>query len=358
MDNCFQVLRYRKSGRDEVFAFLHKVYAPSDSKRLISQWNWKYDSNPFNRCSEPYILLLENNHNIIGMLGAMPLRVSIRGKEHWVTNSCDLIVDPNYLGQKLSQRLISQFIEDHPMRFSWLNEISKHVSDPLLTSQYFRLHFLIKLLNISQVLSKMTGYHKISRWIGLLMAGVRPLIIPFHSWTSPEGITITLMETLDERADSLWQRVCRDYPVLVVRDRSYLNWRFFNRPDAQYAVFAAQKYDDLIGYLIVRLCERAGVLCGHLVDFMIEGKDPLPFELLVNKAIDYLRSQHAEAIICLASSSLYRHVLYRQFFFPWRFKTRGYFRPRVDFPEQALQVFRNPRLWYLTMGDGDLEMAF
>lgn len=358
MSNSFQILRYRKSDRDEVFAFLRKVYSPLDYNRLISQWDWKYDNNPFNQYPEPDILVLKDTDKIIGMEGAMPLRVSIYGKEHWATNSCDLVIDPNYRGQRLSQQLIGQYIGDHPINFSWLNEISKYVSDPFLTSQYFRLRFFIKLLDVSQVLSKMIGHPKISRWFGLLVAGVRPLIIPFHRRISSDKITITQMGIFDERVDSLWRRVCSDHPVLVVRDRSYLNWRFICRPDARYIIFAAIKGDDLVGFLTLRLCERAGFSLGYLVDFMTEGKDSLPFELLVNGAIDYSRSQHAEIIISLLTTPLYRHVLYRQGFFPWRFGTQGFFRPRVDLPDQALQVFRNPRLWYLTMGDGDLEMSF
>lgn len=288
----------------------------------------------------------------------MPLRVSTRGKEHWITNSCDFIIDPNYRGQRLSQRLHGQYFGDHAIRFAWLNEISKHVTDSLLTSQDFRLRFLIKILDVSHLLSKMTGHHNISRWIGLLMARIKPFIRPFRRRYPSQEIAITQIGIFDERVDSLWQRVRNDHPVIVVRDRPYLNWRFFNRPDAQYTVLSATKRDDLIGYLILRLRERAGVQCGYLVDFMMDEKDPLPFESLVNEAIDYLRSQHAEIIISLATMPFYRHVLYRQGFFPWRFRTRGYFRSHVDLPDQALQVFQNPRLWYLTMGDGDLEMSF
>jgi hypothetical protein len=77
MKNHFQIQHYRKSDRDEVFAFLRKVYSPLDYNRLISQWDWKYDNNPFNQYPEPDILVLKDTDKIIGMEGAMPLRVSI-----------------------------------------------------------------------------------------------------------------------------------------------------------------------------------------------------------------------------------------------------------------------------------------
>lgn len=358
MKKPFQVRRYRKSDKEEVFAFLRESYSSADYNRLASQWDWKYDDNPFNRYSEPYILLLKVNDKITGMLGGIPLRVSNHGKEHWVTNTCDLMINPTYRGQRLSQELIGQYLEDHPIRFSWLNEISKHISDPLVISQYFDLRFLIKLLDAKQIIFKMTGHNRISRWVALWMSKIKPLIPPFSRRYPSKGITVTQIETFDERVDLLWKRVRQDHPVIIVRDRSYLNWRFSARPDAQYTILSAMKGDALIGYLILRLCERAGIQCGYLVDFMTEAKNPLPFKLLVDEAIDYMRNQHAGIMISLSTMRFYRRLLYRRGFFPWRFERRGYFRPSTSHLDHTLKDFRNPWLWHLTMGDGDLEMSF
>ena len=40
---------------------------------------------------------------------------------------------------------------------------------------------------------------------------------------------------------------------------------------------------------------------------------------------------------------------------PWG--ARGYIRGRIRLPDSALQVFGDVRQWFLTMGDGDLEMS-
>ena len=60
MRDTFQVLPYKKSDRKEVFRFLRAVHPATHSDRIIHQWYWKYDANPFNRHEEPYILLLRD----------------------------------------------------------------------------------------------------------------------------------------------------------------------------------------------------------------------------------------------------------------------------------------------------------
>jgi hypothetical protein len=356
MSNSFQILRYRKSDRDEVFAFLRQVYPRVDSDRLINQWDWKYDANPFNGNGEPYILLLKNGTNIIGMLGTISLRVSIHGKEHWVKNSCDFIIQPEYRGQKLSRWMVSQYAADNPMGIGWLNEISQRVSASSTTSQFVRQTFLVKLLNFSQIFYKITGNRLFSRWSDLVIAVTRPLIRPLRRRSYSAGITIAQVVNFDRSVDSLWQQVCRDYPVIVVRDQSYLNWRFVYRPDAQYTMLTATKGADLVGYLVLRLSEKAGLRCGYLVDFLVDSRSPSLLVLLLDKAIEYLRHEHTAIIFCLAVTPFYRYSFYRQGFFPWRWK-RGYFSPRVDLTDPDLQVFVDLRQWYLTMGDGDLEMS-
>ena len=356
-DNSFRLLRYRKSDRDEVFTFLQAVHSPTTSNRLIHQWDWKYDANPFNRHAEPYILLLRDGARIIGMIGAISFRVSIGGKEQWVASGCDLVVHPDYRGQGLARRIIRQAMADHPMWFVWLNEISHRALAPLSVSRSARIIPLVKPLDFSQIFWRVAGYRLLCRWGGFPAASARHLIRPLCKQSTPAGVAITQVVAFDRRSDALWQRVCRDYPVMVVRDQHYLNWRFVCRPDAKYTLLVATRGSDLVGYLVLRATERAGLPWGYLVDFLVEGRSSSLLALLVREAVECLRWERVAAISCLATAPSYRRTLYRQGFYPWYWGPRGYFHPYVDSPDPASQVFLDARQWFLTMGDGDLEMS-
>ena len=49
MPDQFRIVRYRAEDRERVLRFIGAVRSPQLAERLVRQWNWKYDANPFNR---------------------------------------------------------------------------------------------------------------------------------------------------------------------------------------------------------------------------------------------------------------------------------------------------------------------
>ncbi len=145
---------------------------------------------------------------------------------------------------------------------------------------------------------------------------------------------------------------------MVVRDQRYLGWRFDSRPDAKYTLLMATRGSDLVGYLVLRLAEVAGVRLGYLVDFLVEHKSSSLLAFLVEEAVEHLRHGSAAAIICRVNTTPYRRMFYRHGFYPWRWGAPGFFHPHVGLPDPTLQDFGDVRQWFLTLGDGDLEMSF
>ena len=363
MDNI-RLHRYKKSDREEVFTFLGLAYPDTVRNRLIKQWDWKYDSNPFNYDLEPYIILAKKGNKIVGMMGDIPLRVSICGEIYWITNGSDLAVHPDHRRQGLAKNIIEQNMIDHPLNISWLNKISRRAVSTLSTYYCHRLSNWVKIINYSKVFRQMTGKNLSPRWCDLFASGINKITRPLKRPQSSSDITIARMTNFDERAYDLWQKIQGDYPVLIVRDLQYLKWRYLDRPDVSYIMIAATKGTDLAGYMIFRLGEKRGMQIGYLVDFLVEGKSPLVFSLLVEKAVSCLIKESADVISCQTTTGFGRWVLYRHGFYPWRWGTSGYFYSRVHMPDQTpplpqyAKIFGDVRQWYITMGDGDLELSF
>lgn len=338
--NRFHLSRYKKSEREEVFAFLQTVYPKVKYDRLMKQWKWKYDENPFNFSDDPYLLMLREGSQIIGMMGAIPLCLSVNGKKHWAACSCDLIVHPTYRGQKLSRVIIRQYYSDHPTTFAWINKISERAGKPLTTSQSLRIVPLVKPLLLNLPLRKNAESHLLDRQ------------------GTEEEVTITQLLSVDHRFDSLWEQVPQNEIVIVFRDQAYLKWRFSSRPDARYILLAATRGSRFAGYLILRVAEKAAFRLGYLVDFLVERDSSSILGLLIEEATAYLKQEAVVAIFCLATNFSYHHLFGQQGFYPWYLMAPRRFHPRVALPDPNLQVIQNPRRWYLTIGDGDLEMSF
>ena len=354
----FQVVRYQRAERDAVFAFLRAAYTPQDAERLIRQWDWKYDANPFNREPEPYILLLKENTRIVGMTGGVPLRVCIDGTVHWVSHTCDWVVHPDYRDRRIARRLMERHRADRSLRFSWQNELSHERSRVHPGTGYLRLTPLVKPIDLGRLVKLVTGSAALGGISGAVAGLAHAVARPLRRSTAAPGITVAPLDTFDTRLDTLWQRVHRDYRVIVVRDRAYLSWRFSQRPDAQYTVFAAMRDCDVSGYLVVRRAESAGERWGYLVDFLVEGRALALFSLLVQHAVQWLRDAGVTAVACTVVMPPYRGALYRHGFCPYPWQRRGYLRTNLGSPDPAVQAFEDPREWFLTMGDGDLETAF
>jgi hypothetical protein len=350
-----QLVRYQKADRQEVFSFLRTVCAPHDSDRLILQWDWKYDGNPFRPDAEPYILLLKDGGQIIGMEGVTRLRAVLAGKEHWVSLGGDLLLHPNYRGRGLAPRIVAQVQADNPLRFSWRNPLS-HRSVGHQPGTSTRMFPLVKPLDFAYVTQRLTG----RRWLGRCAAAVAEsaprLIRARRQQTAVPGVSVVQVDAFDQRFDALAQRASRDYGAMLLRDERYLSWRFINRPDVRYTVLAAQRASDVVGYMVLRsAADDAGVRWGYVVDFLVAERSPSLFSLLLEAAIACLRHDGVKAISCRTPPP-YRRVLYRYGFLPWFWGPPSYF--CVNFMLPDLRVFEDLRQWFVTMGDGDLETSF
>lgn len=341
-----------------MFALLRAAYAAADSERLIRQWDWKYDTNPFNRGADPYVLLLKDGAELIGMLGGLPLRVAIGGREHWASHSCDWIVHPRHRDRGVARRLVLQHRADLLLHFSWENELSHRRSRAFSNTGRARLTPLAKPLDAGYVLQRITSRVVVRRVGAMLANGAQDVFRHLRRPTTIPGIAVGEIDAFDERFDTLWQRVSRDLPVAIVRDRAYLSWRFVRRPDARYTILAATRGAEVAGYLVLRLADRDGARRGYLVDFLVENRSLPVFSLLVERAVKRLGGDGAKVVSCRVINAPYRHRLYRHGFWPLLWGPRGYMRVDCLSTDPAAQDFQDPQRWFVTMGDGDIEMAF
>lgn len=352
-----QVVRYERTDRQQVHEFLKAIQPARDSDLLIRQWHWKYDDNPFNTESRPYIVVLKEDGRIIGLMADLPARVWVRGRiSDWVC-SCDLVVDAEYRGRGLSRLIIRQHMADHLMVFAWMNIASKRAAAPLTGSLSVPIRPLVRLLDLGRVVQGLGGRASLAA-SGRVLTRVTRTLVRFPAPASVAGVTISALATVDDRFDAFWRRASAEGPVMIVRDRAYLDWRFLRRPDATYTILVAARGGDVLGYLVLRRAVRYGMPWGYLVDFLVERESPSIWAMLVREAIARFREDGVALVGCLANRPSYRRSLLRLGFFPWRWGPQGYFHARVDAPDQSLHVARDTQQWLVTMGDGDVEMSF
>src|SRR5262249_46544920 len=121
-----------------------------------------------------------------------------------------------------------------------------------------------------------------------------------------QRLKIAEVDSFDDRVDELWSAVHQDYEVIAIRDLRYLKWRYHLRPDITYRYVVAIENDKLAGYLVFRLGDRGGMLCGYIVDFLVRDHSREVFAALLGFADDAIARDGAKAVICAVAPAEYR----------------------------------------------------
>jgi GNAT superfamily N-acetyltransferase len=414
MEQNFRVGRYRKANRGEVFELLRVAFPAAFVERTILQWDWKYDANPFNREAEnarradqprlsatvravalaadlknldldlpenpaaesdPYCLLLRNAGALVGMIGGLPQQFVIGGGAHWVSDGGDFVVHPQYRGQQLSVRLGKVLAADNLIIQGWSNSAGQRSSRSVIRglrdgtadqqdsseafhSNRMRLLPLFKPIDFRSLAEYLSPNHLVRKAIEGLTGSIDALRRRFIKVPSLPALSITEAEAFDDRIDQLWDRARNDYPVIAVRNRRYLNWRFVSRPDASYRYLFAFRANEIVGYLVFRLADRDGMRCGYVVDYLVENQSTALFSSLLTEAEARMTHDGAKAIICAIAPTRYRSTLWRHGFYAARMATTPSLEAGVHLVDPALKAFIDLEQWFVTMGDGNLELSY
>jgi hypothetical protein len=123
------------------------------------------------------------------------------------------------------------------------------------------------------------------------LAVVDPEPVPFRA-ARPEGFApaavrgyrVRPLAAAGPELDGLWRRARGDYGRLAVRDRRYLEWRYFRRPDVRYLVLGVFRWRRLVGWSV--FCRRDGVLAW--VDALFRRRAAPAASLTVAAAVERL----------------------------------------------------------------------
>jgi hypothetical protein len=165
-------------------------------------------------------------------------------------------------------------------------------------------------------------------------------------------LKFSLIKSFDSRWDRLWRRFSASFSLVVLRDHSYLNWRYFKNPDRKYIVFLISIRNEIKGYLVVREQESFGKKVGHIVDFLMEPQNKKLDNIFINKAIAFLALRGCSSVDAHVSHKRYKDI----------FLDLGFKEEKVDlfmflpFPKLLKKFSRNKNQWFITSGDGDFEM--
>jgi hypothetical protein len=317
-----KIRAYMKGDEKEIMELDARELPSLWNRRTLENWYWKFTgSNP---AGHSFIWVAEHKDHLVGHFAAVPYRLKVFDEELTASHTIGALVD-----RKFQNRGLLKFVGEKLMEELAANNIHYTWGFPNRLAHKFE-----------NVILKYNDLVEFDLWklekANIVATVPNPAIRPVTEF--------------DARFDNLWEICSPDYPVAVVRNRTYLNWRYLKRPDWHYYPFALYEDELLKGYIILKLYREEETLRGHIVDIFGRRDDKATFSALIERATRFFITEGVdEATVLFWGNPVVEEV----------FTEVGFHREKVNQPlilrlntdHKYRDKIRNKSHWYFTMGD-------
>lgn len=343
---------YNPLYKEKVFDLRKAVYNQSFDDE---EWQWKFKFSK--------ILIAVNDEDEVISLRPTIL-VKLKYKDQIIDGgiNVDVMTHPDYRRLGLFSKLVNYSFEKlkadnvslvytFPNRFSFPGYLNK---DKINWTHIESIPLYVKILNTKNVLGNFVKNKKLAE----ILAAPIDLFINKRGNKGYNNISVEKINFFDGEFDILWQNVSDNIKISVVRDCDYLNWRYIERPNYNYQIFAAKNDDILTGYIILREeTELFNMKLGLIVDIL--SADEETTNALLDYAYKKFKKDDIDIMGCLVlRKSLYEDQIKNSGFFkvPKKFSPKEfYFVAKVNEELIDPEIVYNSKNWFLMFGDIDIS---
>jgi len=354
--NTWQIAAYRPDLASSVLD-LHKRVWPHAEISDTTYHNWQYQENPAG-LSLSSLALDTSTGRVIGEFGAVPVRVVIDGEERLAAIALNVATDPANQRQGVFAALGAgshDLMAKHDVALAFAMPNANSFPGFLSRLGYSfvgDVPFLVRPVNTARLAQSRLGVPLLPS----LAALAAKLLFPALPNAPREvtGVEVGQVAAFDEAFDALWKRLRNRQRVMLVRDASYLEWRYLRIPLREYSCFAAVAGGELAGYVVLRIAELLGLRGGFVVDFVTEASERgrRAGEALLSTALAFFATEDVDLLAGLMLPHTHEYRLLRN----------ARFRPLPKFllPQRFRLVARDAdaaldlKDWFFTFGDYDV----
>jgi len=249
---------------DEVSAL--KSWQASFNHPLSKElWRWKYINGPF---KHQLMICVAESGDIAALYGGIPYEASYQGKTQVITHLMDNMSHPDYRGVIGGRNGV--FVQTVNAFFDHFGQRSPN--HPLFVygfpgDRHMRLGKCL------------LGYETLSNGMSFLQletVGYQPPRLRLRS----QMYKLECVREVDARFDRLQQTLRPDYPLAVIRDQKFLQWRFLDHPVREYEIWIYRRRlsSEIEGYLVVSVDGQSGR--ATLVDHQLPRSEVLAAKFL------------------------------------------------------------------------------
>ncbi|HEX9991002.1 MAG TPA: GNAT family N-acetyltransferase [Chloroflexia bacterium] len=357
----WQVRAYRPGDERQLVTLYAEVFG---RPRSIEAWRWKL----MGRAGSPenVWVAVTGEGRIVGQYGGIPLQMKLRGEIHPAVHAVEAMTSPDYRRQGMLTSLGSAAHDawgrsGRVMVIGLPNEQWGTRNRALGYTDLFPLGWLRFPLHMERVATRpgklpgplarpaaALGGAGSRAWRSLSRSNMRRKMA---------GVSLSMQEITSTSADfdRLWASLSPMYDNCIVRDSSWVGWRFIATEGYKYRVLLARSEGEPVGYIAYRLAESAERSTGYVADIFVGPGGQAVTAKLLEAALDDLSSRGAGTVMATAApgSALHEH-LRSMGFLPARASTAFMFEIVPLQPGVEPGTLADPRTWHITAGDFDV----
>ncbi len=264
------------------------------------------------------------------------------------------MVLPAYRDQAVGSRLMVEAHDDQPFSLS-LGQTSemREIQLRLGWKQVAPLQIAQLVVRADSVLKgKLPRPAAWAAGIGFRASGA------VREWFSERSLfTARAVDRFDARHDRLWESASRDVTCAVVRDASYLNWKYVDQPGQRFVRLDVLEGSTLRGVAVWMLREpdqHYKYRRAFLVDLVAPLSDDASLQQIIRTACAAASELDADALLCHHIDTRLSRAL-RACGFTLRKPERFLLVDPGPLSGAALAQMLSPDSWYVTHGDSDID---
>ena len=328
------------------------VFGEEEKDKLDPRfWQWEFMEGVDGKA---FIYIVEDKNKIIGHFADIPRKFSVQGEMVLGTLSLDLMVRHDYwrkgifaaMGRYGAQKVKQEnglFLTAFPIRSETILGLKK-----IGWREVVKLPVLVYPIRFRGIVNRYLRFQALK----LLAAGVARffyfLLYGLKTRGETGGADIEKVRQLDDSFDSFWQKALSLYPIMGIRNRNYLTWRYLQHPTRNYVIYRAKKSGEMRGYIVLRKVDLLNFNSAVIVDLLAVDEETLL--MLVERGIQHSRQEGADLLGFMVPQG---HPYYKIL------RKKGFLRSQKTFqfmvyPHSDRKIFLSQGKWYVTWGDTDV----
>ena len=344
---------YCPEDKNKIAALIGRVYGENAKGYYLKIFDWLFTNNPYNPDNRCHIYVAEDEHKIVGIMANNYVFLKILSSLKIARWGNFFFVDRDHKGLGIELFLSTLTLGVYPF-FAFPNNPATLFEITMGMVKIGKIKTKISILNIKNVIVK-----KVRSGFALNPAKG---IISKESYSRGKSkknykhFQIREISYFDGKFNGFWEEVSREYPLIVVRDQKYLNWRFIDCPIKYKILVAFSANDDIRGYVILRLIKGIIFKKGFIVDILANPRDYNVIGALMAESVLYFKEQGcdiAESMIVTNKRPYHRALIRNGFIINGSMGNFLCYSP----DEKELSFMKSIDNWFITPSDPDLEIT-